>query len=52
MEYLIVLLLVHNSNILDNAKAMAFKLRMMFEMHGIHSHAHFGDHDHDFENVW
>ena len=30
---------------------MAFKLRMMVDMHGIHTHAHFDDLDFDFERV-
>ena len=38
-------------NISDNMYAMAFKLHMTVDMHGINTHARFDDLDRDFENV-
>ena len=42
---------IFNCNISDNVQAMAFKLLMMVDMHGVHTHARFDDLDLDFENV-
>ena len=43
--------LYFNSNISDNISAMALKLGMAVDMHGIHTHAHSHDPDLDFAHV-